>query len=71
MLEADVLPKEFRNGNSNANILQNTLETTRPNLSLAEMEKHHIKRVLDFCEGNKTKAAEILGIGVATLSIFR
>jgi DNA-binding NtrC family response regulator len=67
VLEADVLPKEFRNGNSNANILQNTLETTRPNLSLAEMEKHHIKRVLDFCEGNKTKAAEILGIGVATL----
>jgi two-component system NtrC family response regulator len=35
--------------------------------TLANMEKIHIQKVLDSCQGNKTKAAEILGIGTATL----
>lgn len=35
--------------------------------TLAEMEKQHIRRILEMCEGNKTRAAEMLGIGTATL----
>ncbi len=36
-------------------------------LSLAEVEKHHITRVLQHVKGNKTKAAEVLQIGLTTL----
>ncbi|MGD1007173.1 MAG: sigma-54 dependent transcriptional regulator [Ignavibacteriaceae bacterium] len=35
--------------------------------SLEELEKVHITKILDYTEGNKTKAAEILGIGLTTL----
>lgn len=35
--------------------------------SLEEVERSHIKRVLDHVNGNKTKAANILGIGTSTL----
>lgn len=36
-------------------------------LSMAEMEKHQIRKVLAYTEGNKTKAAELLEIGLTTL----
>jgi DNA-binding NtrC family response regulator len=36
-------------------------------LSLASVEKHHIQKVLQYAKGNKTKAAEFLGIGLTTL----
>lgn len=36
-------------------------------LSLADMEKQHIIRVLQQTKGNKTKAAELLRIGLTTL----
>lgn len=36
-------------------------------LSLAELEKAHIQKILAYALQNKTKAAQILGIGVATL----
>ncbi len=36
-------------------------------LKLAEMEKLHIRKVLNYTQGNKTRAAELLGIGLATL----
>lgn len=36
-------------------------------LSLASVEKDHIKKVLDYTKGNKTKTAELLGIGLTTL----
>lgn len=36
-------------------------------LKLAEMEKLHIRKVLAYTKGNKTKTAELLGIGLATL----
>jgi len=31
------------------------------------MEKKHIQKVLKFTKGNKTKTAELLGIGLTTL----
>lgn len=36
-------------------------------LKLAEIEKLHIRKVLAHTKGNKTKTAELLGIGLATL----
>lgn len=35
--------------------------------SMAELEKNYILSVLDYCEGKKTHAAKILGIGANTL----
>lgn len=37
------------------------------NLSLASVEKNHIQKVLQYTKGNKTKTAEVLGIGLTTL----
>ena len=37
------------------------------NLSLANVEKMHIQKVLEFTKGNKTKTAGYLGIGLTTL----
>jgi two-component system, NtrC family, response regulator len=36
-------------------------------LKLAEMEKLHIRKVMAYTKGNKTRSAELLGIGLATL----
>jgi DNA-binding protein Fis len=36
-------------------------------LSLAEMEKRYILKVLEDCGGNKAKAARILGIHASTI----
>ena len=36
-------------------------------ITLDQLEKIHIKEVLDLCGGNKTKAAKILSISLATL----
>ena len=36
-------------------------------LSLDELEKRHIKRVLEVTGGNRTKAAKILGVNVTTV----
>lgn len=45
----------------------NLIEDTRLNKKLSDIEIEHIKDVLDNVEGNKTKAAEILGIDRKTL----
>ncbi len=35
--------------------------------ALADMEQRHIQRVMEHCQGNKTKAAGLLGITRQTL----
>lgn len=40
---------------------------TQAGLSLAAVEKQHIQRILQYTNGNKTKAARLLEIGLATL----
>ena len=63
VLRAEDLPLEIQNaaagedGGSPASLDE----------SLAEVEKRHIKRMLEFTGGNKTEAAKRLGIGVATI----
>ncbi len=43
-------------------------KTSGKNLTLLEdVEKNHILKILDSVDGNKTRAAEILGIGLTTL----
>ncbi len=58
----EVLPSEIRNRESSPVLL-------RPNaaVDLASIERDHIANMLAFTGGNKTRTAEILGIGVATL----
>lgn len=38
-----------------------------PSLDLESVEKSHIQKVLRYTRGNKTKTAELLGIGLTTL----
>ena len=47
--------------------IQRQDKTITENLSLANVEKDHIQKVLAFTKGNKTKTAEYLGIGLTTL----
>jgi two-component system response regulator AtoC len=43
------------------------LDTAQPLLSLEELEKRHIQAVLHATEGNKKRAAQILGINRRSL----
>lgn len=56
-LDTDMLPLEF----------SHTEADGPAPLSLADMEKKHIARVLQAVNGNKTRAAEMLQIGLTTL----
>ncbi len=47
--------------------IQKENTTSGGNLSLAHVEKDHIQKVLHHTNGNKTKTAELLGIGLTTL----
>lgn len=51
------LPYEIQKQSDNSNNI----------LSLSSVEKKHIQKVLQHTKGNKTKAAEYLGIGLTTL----
>jgi DNA-binding NtrC family response regulator len=54
-LTVDLLPTEMLNGE----IVSGT--------TLESVEKAHIQKILSLAKGNKTKAAEMLGIGLTTL----
>ncbi|MBX2897387.1 MAG: sigma-54-dependent Fis family transcriptional regulator [Cyclobacteriaceae bacterium] len=56
ILTADLLPYDFNVG-----------EINESSLTLADLEKHHIQKVLALAQGNKTKAAKLLDIGLTTL----
>jgi two-component system NtrC family response regulator len=56
-LTCDLLPVEITH-------CEDAVTTTN---SLASMEKNHIQKILQHTKGNKTKTAEILGIGLTTL----
>jgi len=58
LLTVDCLPFDF---------LVENADDPADSLKLAAMEKRHIRKVMAFTKGNKTKSALLLGIGVATL----
>jgi two-component system NtrC family response regulator len=58
LLTADLLPIEIVNCEE---------RTDYSVSSLAAMEKNHIRKMLTYTKGNKTKTAELLGIGLTTL----
>jgi two-component system NtrC family response regulator len=58
-LTCDLLPMEITHCESDT-----ALTATN---SLASLEKTHIQKILQHTKGNKTKTAEILGIGLTTL----
>jgi DNA-binding NtrC family response regulator len=47
--------------------IQKQSDTSASSLTLSSVEKKHIEKVLQHTKGNKTKAAEYLGIGLTTL----
>lgn len=57
-LESDSLPWDFSHQANSG---------TTGILSLREVEKRHISRMLEHTHGNKTQTAELLGIGLTTL----
>ncbi|MFZ0281097.1 MAG: sigma-54 dependent transcriptional regulator, partial [Bacteroidales bacterium] len=61
-ITAELLPIEIQN-------LTESLLVDPPfyNIDLNTIEKQHIKKVLDYTNGNKTRAAELLGIALTTL----
>jgi two-component system response regulator AtoC len=65
LAKGNVLEKEYlimrKNGNSETDL------NYAPKLTLAEMEKEYIQRVLDSVNWNKTEAKKILGIAKSTL----
>jgi len=58
VLVADDLPIEIRNA---------AADSANSSFSITEVEKQHIKKVLDYTKGNKTETAKLLGIGLTTL----
>ena len=56
------LPENIRNPEK-----QDLIGTYDPNLKLSELEKTYILKALDYFEGNKTQAAQALGVTIKTL----
>ncbi|RNL94542.1 sigma-54-dependent Fis family transcriptional regulator [Sinomicrobium pectinilyticum] len=59
VLEAELLPMDF--------YFSRYLAKNASVLSLKEVEQNHIQNILEYVNGNKTKAAKLLGIGLTTL----
>jgi transcriptional regulator of acetoin/glycerol metabolism len=62
----DDLPENLQKPTSRAGHPE---DTWRP-LPLEEIRRQHIRRVLDACEGNRVRAAHMLGIGRTSLYRF-
>jgi transcriptional regulator of acetoin/glycerol metabolism len=65
-IDVDDLPESLRKPPSRAG---HSEDTWRP-LPLEEVRRQHIRRVLDACEGNRVRAAQMLGIGRTSLYRF-
>ena len=63
---SDFVTKPWDNDNL-IRVLKDAVDRTRQVASLDEVEKAHVKRVVDSCHGNMSKAAELLGITRQTL----
>lgn len=48
-------------------VLKDAIDRTQDMVTLGELEKRHIRMVVDKCHGNMSKAAEMLGITRQTL----
>ena len=46
---------------------ENIAEDSAPSLTMSDVERQHIKKILNHTGGNKSEAARLLGIGIATL----
>lgn len=64
ILEPDDFPERFRQAVATR---EGHDAQTQEWLSLEQMEQRYIQRVLDAVDGNKRRAADILGIGRKTL----
>lgn len=60
-IDIDDLPENIRSGAAQGRAVDESL------LSLEELQKRHVLRVLERVDGNKARAAEILGIARATV----
>ena len=60
-IDIDHLPERLRSSLSDELQLDETLS------SLEEVQRRHVMRVLERVGGNKARAAEILGVGRATI----
>ena len=61
-ITSELLPIEIQNITESA-----SADQPFNNVDLSAIEKRHIKKVLDYTNGNKTKASELLGIALTTL----
>jgi len=64
-LVIDLLPPEVRSGAPA--VAETTAVNKFPLMSMRELERQAVTRALEFSEGNRRQAAEVLGIGEATL----
>lgn len=63
-LKTENLPLEIQHASQSANATSGKVLT---NFELANAEKTHIQKVLNYTNGNKTKTAELLNIALTTL----
>ena len=65
MIDVDDLPEGLRRATPN-----HGMEERRRPLTLDEVRREHIERVLQTCQGNRLRAAQMLGIGRTSLYRF-
>ena len=66
-IDVDDLPEEIRGGGRRAEEEDDSRIDVRVGMSMDEIEKEAIRKTLQMTGGNKTKAANILKIGLRTL----
>jgi DNA-binding NtrC family response regulator len=67
LAETDVIHSHDLPDKLRSNVLPPGVEMDNGNVTLEDLEREHIKRVLGKVEGNKDRAAQMLGIHVSTL----